>query len=172
MSRTISYNLTPTPGTTLRTAKLSLDFIDFSSNGAFTKTVDEPDLCVLSNKNAPLDAPCTLTYIRQNVKNVYGNKVISEANQTPNKAGVKNVVKLDTVLTITDSVDATYRADVPFSCSISCTTGVDALLTDNIVLTLLSYAVSSMFTDATAAATVSSARIANIRRGAMVPVQQ
>jgi hypothetical protein len=171
MSRGIQYNITPAPTVNPRTAKLALDFIDFSANGAYVKTVDEPEMCVLSHINSPVDAPTSLSFMRSTVKNVYSNRTISEANQAANKAGIKNVVKLDTVLTLVDTADASYRVDIPFSASISFTSGIDPLVTDDVIFNLLSYAISASYSDAKTATTVSSANIARLRRGAMVPQQ-
>lgn len=170
MSRSLSFNVVPAPAAQRRTAKLPLDYIPWN-NSQFILKQDSPDTVVLTSVNSSVDTPCEITFGRQTVKNVYSTTGISLSNQAANATGVKTLVKLNSTFSITDSVDASYRVDVPFAATLTVLTGTDPLITDDAVKTMITYLVSALFNDATATADVTSNRISALRRGSLIPTQ-
>lgn len=172
MAKTLSYNITPAPGAQLRTAKLPLDFISWSADSAYAKKQDQPDSCVYTNVNSGVDTPCEVTFGRQTIKNVYASTTVNPAYQSANTVGVKTLTKVSAVLTITDSANAAYRVDVPISATITLTTGTDPLVTDDVCMNFINYAMSTLFTEASATSAVTSQRLGALRRGSLVPTQK
>lgn len=172
MSKTLSYNFSPAPNALARTGKLSLDFVSWGADSAFVKKQDEPGSCVLTNVNSGVDTPCEITFGRQTIKNVYANTAVNPAYQSANSTGVKVLTKVSAVCSIVDTVDTSYRVDVPISATITLTTGTDAMLDDDMCLSFLRYTMSTFFNDATAAANVTSSRLGALRRGSLVPTQK
>lgn len=89
--------------------------IDFKDDYALVE--DEPTQCVLSNKTSPLDQGEKISFgcrelpsITSSVKNNYPGRVTN---------GVQYQIKLEELLSITDSNDSTFREDVPIVMSLT-----------------------------------------------------
>lgn len=89
--------------------------IDFKNDYALVE--DEPTQCVLANKTSPLDQGEKISFgcrelpsITSSVKNNYPGRVTN---------GVQYQIKLEELLSITDSQDSTFREDVPIVMSLT-----------------------------------------------------
>lgn len=78
----------------------------------FALVTDDPTECALVNGASDIDAPERLSYQARKVNQVVTD--LDVANPGPSSKGVQYVVRLDEILKVTDSADATYRKDLPF----------------------------------------------------------
>lgn len=78
----------------------------------FAKTEDVAGSCTLARKAAPVDADCVYQIKAKHVDKV-NLSLIKNMYPAAVSDGVQMSVRMEAVISITDSVDATYREDVP-----------------------------------------------------------
>jgi hypothetical protein len=89
--------------------------LGLTSNYALAQDIQ--DQVVLNNKTAPIDAEELVAFRSRTIKDVNSNANIQYP--APVKSGIEYSLRLDEVLTTTDSSDASYRVDEPIVCTIA-----------------------------------------------------
>lgn len=69
----------------------------------------------LTNITSPIDQPERIRIAYADVNNIYGGSGIEPSLFAPTKRGVSILAQLTEVLSVTDTVDSTFRVDYPVS---------------------------------------------------------
>lgn len=113
MSKSVSFGYTDTTIPDVTSLDLSRGLVNFGAD--FRVKAEKGNEVILTNITSPLDRPEKFRIAWSVVDNIYNGTGISEANQAQSVRGVNLLVQLTEIASITDSVDASYRVDVPLS---------------------------------------------------------
>lgn len=94
---------------TANTVKVTPVDVKVVSN--YARTEDEADVCVLSNKTAPLDQGELITYRANNLDRVSSTQVVQ--NPAPVRNGVQYVIKIEDILRTVESTTGAILMDEP-----------------------------------------------------------
>lgn len=163
MAKTINFGYTDTPISGVTSLTFPRGLVNFGAD--FKVRTEKKDEMILTNLSSPIDRPEKFRIQWQIVDSIYNGSGISEANQAPSVRGVSVLMQLTEVASITDSVDPSYRVDVPVS--IHCVVRIPAVeeLTEAHVQTALGRLVSGFYE--TGSTTTN--RIKALLRGSLEP---
>lgn len=127
---------------------------------------DEPTQCTLTNKSAPIDQGEKITFgcreiptVASGLKNYYPGRI---------QGGVQYQIKLDELLSVTDSADATFREDYPVVMYLTVRHPSVGVVSEELISSLLQRLVSSAYyTDGNGN---TKCRLADLMRSALKPV--
>lgn len=125
---------------------------------------ESPAEAVLVNITSPLDRMETVRLGYTEVADVYKNTSIYDSVRGPSKQGVQILGQLSEVWTLSDSVDATYRVDLPVKGHLVLTVPACEYITQNDILAFVGRVISTLYDGETG-----DWRIADLLRGALVP---
>lgn len=160
MAKTISKGYADTI-----TATKNVAIPDLSYAVDFCKRTDDPGLAILANVTSPLDRTETVQIGYSEVKDVYKDQGIDPSVQAASHKGVQIMVKVSDVFSLTDSVDATYRVDLPVSAHVVIRVPACEYINASDIQSLAMRAVSGLFDTGA----ITTARLSNILKGALVP---
>lgn len=120
---------------------------------------------IITNVTSPLDRPESIRFGVTDIKNVYNGLDISVAVQAPSKKGTQILTQVTEVISVTDSVDAMYRIDLPVSAHLVIKVPNSEHITGEIVQTLVSRVISSLYVNTKDDTT----RINSLLRGVLKP---
>lgn len=154
--------------------------VGYTDTIATAKTLSRPDLsyttdfCVksevvgetiLANLTSPLDRPETLRYGYSEIKDVYKSTTIDPSVMAPSKKGVQILVQVNDIFSLTDSVDASYRVDLPVSAHLIVKVPACEYITPDQIQTLAARTVAMLYDTGS----TTSAKIAKLAKGAVTP---
>lgn len=146
----------------ITTKNIAVDTIVPSS---YVVTSQLPDEVVESNLSSPLGRVEKLTFGRRSVKDIYANSTsIDPAYKSPSRSGIKVLVNWESVASLTNSEDPTFRMDFPISSRLTVTVPASDYLTADNVNMLIKHHIGALYGDGT---DVTSARIAKLLKGAL-----
>lgn len=122
---------------------------------------------VITNLTSPIDRPEKIRLTYNDVNNIYAGTGIEPTVSAPSKKGINVLAQVTDFITVTDSVDADYRVDLPLSCHLVIKVPSSEYITSNDVITILGRLLSSLFD--TGVTTTS--RLDAILRGSLVPTE-
>lgn len=160
MSKTISTGYTDTVAT-----PKTLNRADLSYAADFRVRQDEPGEAILVNLTSPIDRTETIRYGYSEIKDVYKNTSIDASVMAPSKKGVQVLAQVNDTFSLTDSVDPTYRVDLPVSAHIIVKIPACEYITPAMVETLVARAAASLYD--TGATTTT--KISQLLKGSLVP---
>jgi hypothetical protein len=96
----------------------------------------------MSNKTAPIDAEELVQFRSRNLDEISSFAHIE--NPSPVKNGMEYSLRLDEVLSITDSNDASYRVDEPIICTVTFRHARNGLITNSVIGEVFLRAISSL----------------------------
>lgn len=163
MAIVININHTDTAISGATAASLTLPVVNFPVD--FRVKQDEPGEAIITNLTSPVDAPERYRFGVSDIKDIYANSGIEYACQAPLKRGKKVFVQLTEVLTKTDSIDTTYKCQVPLAGHIVLSVPQDADVTDEMIITFLKRLVAGLFDPADNGTT----RLKCLERGSLIP---
>jgi hypothetical protein len=108
--------------------------------------------------------PEVLSFGRRVVKDIYANSSVDSAYRCPSKTGIKLLVNWDTIASLTNSEDPTFRMDFPISIRTTITVPASDYLTADDVLMLMKHQFGAMFASGT---DVTSARLGKLLKGSL-----
>jgi hypothetical protein len=155
---------TDTPVSGVSSLSLDRAILNFGADWRVKDQTSKDEL-VLTNLNSPVAYPERGTVICNEITDIYRGKGISPNLVYPDKRGVKLVAKDAGTMTITNSDDSTYSCAVPWSVSLTISTGVHPAITSSNLITMLSRAVSQLFETGSETTT----RLEALWRGALEP---
>lgn len=85
--------------------------IDVKAVTNYARIEDESDVCVLSNKTAPLDQGELLTYRANDLEKVSSTQIVQNPSSVRN--GIQYVIKLEEILRTVDSTSGNILMDEP-----------------------------------------------------------
>lgn len=113
MSKSVNFGYTDTAIDGVTALDLSRGLVNFGAD--FRVKADKGNELILTNISSPIDRPEKFRIAWSLVENIYNNSGISESVQAQSVRGVNLLVQLTEVASVTDSVDAAYRVDLPLS---------------------------------------------------------
>lgn len=131
----------------------------------FKTKVDDPSEVIVTNVTSPLDRPETIRFGYTEIADVYKNTSIDSKVYGATKRGVQLLAQVNDVYSVTDSVDADYRVDLPVQAHLVIKVPADENITADVVNALIARAISTFY----ATATVTSEKIAAMIRGSLRP---
>lgn len=160
MAKTLNKGFTDSVTSTKNVAIPSLSWAtDFK-----TKT-DDPNEVIITNVTCPLDRPETVRFGYTEINDVYKNTSIDSSVYAPTKRGIQLLAQINDVYSVTDTVDATYRVDLPVQAHIVIKVPANENITADVVNALIARSVSTFY----ATSTVTSEKIAAMIRGSLRP---
>lgn len=160
MAKTISKGYTDTV-----TVTKNLALPDLSYGADFRVKSQDPGSAVLANITSPLDRTETLAFGYSEIKDVYKDQGIDPAVQAASHKGVQIMAKVNDVFSLTDSVDASYRVDLPVSAHVVIRVPACEYISASDIQALAARAVSGLFDTGSTGTT----RLASVLKGALVP---
>lgn len=163
MAISVQLNHTDTaiPGVT--SLALPRGLVNFGSD--FCVKQNGPGESIITNRTSPIDAPERFRFAVSPVKDVYQNTDIDSTVKAPSKRGTRILCQLTDIYTLTDSVDATYRVDLPLEGHIVLTLPNDGNITSAMLLSFIGRLVSGLFETGSTTAD----RLISELRGSMLP---
>jgi len=163
MSKIIDHGYTDTADAAIVNTTAPRAKLNFAADFKMKKSADSE--LIITNITSPLDRPEAIRFGVTDVKNVYNGLDISVAVQSPSKKGTQVLVQVTEVISVTDSSDAMYRIDLPVSAHLVIKVPNSEHITGEIVETLVSRVVSSLYANTTDDTT----RINSLLRGVLTP---
>lgn len=100
---------------------------------------------ILTNITSPTDQPERIRIAYADVNNIYTGTGIEASVFSPTKKGVSILAQLTEVLSVTDSVDAAYRVDLPLSYHLVIKVPNSAYVTGEVVQSGIGRLLSGLF---------------------------
>lgn len=159
MSYTSKWSVEPT-GTTV-----SKSITPFDWDSKFAVTVNDGQNLTLTNTDADLSAPMTVTFKVQTVKNVYNQTGINPSLWAQNWTGVDVLIQTRNDLILSDSTNPTSTQVLPFKGNITLRIPNSEFSTAETLEEFL----LQMFASASSSAGDIASRLAELARGAKTP---
>jgi hypothetical protein len=122
---------------------------------------------VITNLTSPIDRPENIRLAYQEVQNVYSNTDVDPAVYAPSKRGTSILAQISETLSVTDSVDADYRIDLPISAHLVIKVPANEHINAAAVQVLVGRLLSSLFDTGS----LTDSRLEAILRGSLLPVE-
>lgn len=119
----------------------------------------------LSNITSPLGAVETIRFAVNDVANVYTGSSIQPTLWATSKHGVSVLAQINEIFSITDTVDATFRQDLPMSAHIVLKVPDSEFMTGDLLKAIVGRLADTLFN----AGVVTSERLAALTRGSLLP---
>lgn len=161
MSKTINKGYTTTGDVTGKT----LPIAGYVYGTTFRTKVNTPTEAVLVNLTSPIDRQEKLRFAYKEIADVYTNTGINPAYFPASKQGVQLLVQATDVWSISDSIDATYRVDLPISVHAVIKIPSCEYITQADILEAIGRSIGGLFD----AGTADTWRVTELMRGALVP---
>lgn len=140
----------------LAVLNLPVDFV--------TKTRSNKEV-VLANLTSPLGAVETIRFAVNDVANVYSGTQIQPTVWATSKHGVSILAQLNDIFSVTDTVDASFRQDLPVSAHIVLKVPDSELITGDVLKAIVGRLVDVLFDKGD----VASSRLVALARGSLIP---
>lgn len=163
MSKAINFGYTDTPISGVTELSFDRGLLNYKSD--FRATTETPGEVILTNITSPIDRPENMRVAYSLLQDVYKGSGIDPKVQSPLRRGVSLLVQLTEVATVTDTVDLTYRVDLPISAHLVLKIPANADLTDAHVQTVVGRLVSGLYETGS----LSTDRIKALLRGSLEP---
>lgn len=163
MAKVITKNYTDTAVSGVTSLTFPRAILNFGAD--FRVKQNQPNEVILTNITSPVDRPETIRVGWTNIANVYTGTGIEPSYVAPTKRGVSVLVQVTDIITVTDSVDADYRVDLPVSYHVVIKIPANENLTTTLIQEGLGRMVSGLF--ATGSTTLT--RLESLIRGSLVP---
>lgn len=163
MSKVISKGFNDTPIAGVTSLEFPRGLINYDAD--FRKLSETPGEVVLTDIRCPSDRPEKMRLAWKAVPDVYKNTGISPAVQAPYLRGASLLVQLTNVYSVSDTVDASYRVDLPLKSHLVIEVPSDELITAALVAEQVGRLVSGFFDTGSETYT----RLDAMLRGALLP---
>lgn len=113
MAKTVNVGYTDTPIGGVSSLNFARGLINYGAD--FRRKLQNASELVMTNLTSPVDRPEKFRLSYSDVANIYSGTDIDASVYAPSKKGVSVLCQLTEVFSVTDSVDATFRVDLPIS---------------------------------------------------------
>lgn len=124
-----------------------------------------PANAIAVNLTSPVDRTEKFQWAYTEVKDTYANTGIDASAYAASRKGIKVLCKVSDIWSVTDTVDADYRVDLPVSAHIVLTLPQSEYITSDMLLTLTARAVSGLFDTGS----LTTERISGLVKGSLLP---
>lgn len=163
MSKTVNVGYTDTAISGVTELDLARGLVNYGAD--FRKKSETPGELVITNITTPVDRPERFRISCSDVANIYSGSDVDPSAYAPSKKGVSVLCQLTEVLSVTDTVDAAFRIDLPLSAHIVLKLPSSEYLTPAMVETLLGRLISGLYDTGSETTT----RISALLRGSLAP---
>lgn len=163
MTKQLNFNRTDTEISGVSSLSLPIGVLNFPID--FTPKARTAKEVVLANLTSPLGAVETVRFAVNDVANVYTGTGVAPSYSATSKHGVSVLMQLNDIYSITDSVDATFRQDLPITGHIVLKVPDSELLTGDVLKAFLGRLVDLAFNSGL----TTSERLAALCRGSLLP---
>lgn len=163
MSKVLSLGFTDTPIEGVTSLDFPRGLINYGADFRIKQSANNE--VILTNLTCPTDQPEKFRIGYQEIADVYTNTGIQTSVQAPYKRGIKLLVQLTQVASITDDTDADFRIDAPISVQLIVKVPSIQEVTEEIILQSIGRLMSGIFETGSTTST----RLRSEFRGALVP---
>lgn len=163
MSKTISAGYTDTAISGVTSLTYPRGLVNFAADFRVKKDGDSE--AIITNLTTPVDRPEKFRWNASDIANIYSGTDIDPSVFAPSKKGVSVLAQVTEVYSVTDSVDASFRIDLPVSAHIVIKTPQSEYLTSDILQTVVGRLISGLFETGSTA----TSRIGALVRGSLLP---
>lgn len=163
MSKVVNVGYVDTPIQGVTSLKLDRGLLNFKADWRIKS--DTPGEMVLANLSSPVDRPERLRIAQSDVANIYQGTDIDPSVYAPSRRGTSILCQLTETFSVTDTVDADYRVDLPVSVHLVIKVPNNENLSAAMIQTTVGRLVSGIYDTGSEATT----RIAAILRGSLKP---
>lgn len=164
MAKQISMGYSDTPLDGVSTLSFPRGLLNFAADFR-VKSENAGKESVLTNITSPIDRPEKVRIAYSDVSNIYTGSGIEPGLYAPTKRGVSVLVQLTEVISVTDSVDPTYRVDLPVSYHLVIKVPVSEAISGAVIETGIGRLLSGLYDSGS----TTTARLGSILRGSLVP---
>ena len=161
MAYMVDLGFNPSSMTTKNVAVDTITALKYSPTGQTVDSVSETAV------QSTLARPEVLSFGRRLIKDIYAGGTVERAYQAPSRTGIRLLVSLSTIASLTNSDDATFRMDFPLSVKTTVDLPCNDYFTADHVLTLIKHQTGAWFAGDTS---VTATRIGELLRGTL-PIQ-
>lgn len=163
MAKTTTFGYTDTADGGATTKSLTRCNLNYSAD--FVAQDKSDKRFVGANKTSPIDQLETIRVQATDIPDVYKGTTIDPAVYAPSRKGLSLVCQVNDILRVTDTVDASFMADLPISCHIVMKVPSSSFITAAQVETVLTRAISLFYNSNS----VLTDRIGSLLRGSTTP---
>lgn len=163
MTKSVSVGYTDTAIAGNPVLNLLRGSVNFGAD--FRVKSEAPNEVVLVNLTSPVDRPEKFRFSYSDVANIYSGTDVDPSVYAPSKRGVSILCQLTETLSVTDSVDPTYRVDLPVSAHLV----LKLPANENITAAMLQTIVARMASGLYATGLTTTSRIESMVRGSLKP---
>lgn len=164
MAKQISFNHIDTAisGVTSNTTPIGL--VNFGADWRTeSKTADE---VVMTNMRSPIGMPERIRVRYSRVADIYKDSNIEPSNRAQSRSGLSVFIQHTDISSVTDTVDATFLVQMPFSEQVTIKVPCNEYVTDTFVLAYLQRSLAAWFETGDHTAL----RLSALLRGGLLPV--
>lgn len=165
MARVVTKNFHDTPISGVTSLSFPRGLVNFKAD--FSEKSRSATEYVATNLRSPLDAPEIIRWGNSRIADVYRNSGVSKQNQPAAVQGFSLLAQETFIATVTDTVDTTYKVDLPISAHLVFKAPTHENVTADLLLTALGRLVSSLYSTGS----VAPDRLEGLIRGALAPTE-
>lgn len=163
MSKQVNFGYTDTPIDGVTTLVLDRGKLNFGAD--FSPVNLKNGEATVTNVTSPQDRPEKLRFAISRIDNIYKGSGISPSAQAASVRGTNLLVQLTEVASITDTVDPSFRVDVPISAHIVLKIPAIEQITEDQLIAVVGRLVSGLFETGK----TDSVRLSRLVRGSLLP---
>lgn len=120
---------------------------------------------VLTNLTSPVDRPETFKFSFGEIANIYSGSNVDPSAYAPSKKGISVLASLSETYAVTDTVDPSYRVDLPVSAHVVIKVPANENITAAMIQTLVARMLSGLYETGL----TTTGRISSLVRGSLTP---
>lgn len=163
MTKSVNVGYTDTPIPDVTTLTFPRGKVNFGAD--FRVKNETASEVVITNLTTPVDRPEKFRISYSDVANIYSGSDVDPSVYAPSKRGVSVLCQLTETFSVTDSVDSTFRIDLPVSAHLVLKVPASEYLTGTMILDLVGRLVSGLFETGS----VTDGRVKSLLRGSLLP---
>lgn len=163
MSKIVNAGYTDTAISGVTSLNFPRGLVNYAAD--FRVKSDAPNEAVLTNLTSPVDRPEKFRFSYSEIANIYNGVDIDPSVYAPSRRGVSILGQVSEVFSVTDSVDATFRNDLPISAHIVLKVPANENITATMLQTLIGRLVSGLYETGSLDIT----RLQSLFRGSLIP---
>ena len=163
MAKVVNVGYTDTPIDGVTSLELDRGLLNFGAD--WRVKTDSPGEVIISNLTSPVDRPERIRVSQSDVSNIYTGTDIDPSVYAPSRRGTSVLCQITETFSVTDTVYADYRIDLPVSAHLVIKVPNNENLTAAMVQTTIGRLISGIY-DTGSETTV---RLAAILRGSLKP---
>lgn len=163
MAKVVNVGYTDTPISGVSSLNFPRGLVNFGAD--FRIKNDTGSELLVTNITSPVDRPEALRWAYTDVQDIYKGTNVDPSVYAPSKRGLSLLAQVSETWSVTDSVDATFRVDLPVSAHIVLKIPASEFITAQMIQTLVGRLVSGIYDTGDLTTT----RLNALMRGSLYP---